>query len=190
MTQVNKISKLVSYNPSTSSSTEKLITLGAGCYWGVEHHYRKHFGNKLKNIVVGFANGNEETKTSDDSITYKRVTNGDTGFAEVVQIHYDTKDVSLNDLLSFFFRLHDPTTQNRQGGDVGTQYRSGIFASDENDLKEAQKIKQEWQPKWGNKITTEVELLRNFYDADEYHQKYLIKNPEGYACPAHYIRDL
>ncbi|KAF0267586.1 hypothetical protein FOG48_03303 [Hanseniaspora uvarum] len=183
---INKISKLFNYNAATDS----IITLGAGCYWGVEHHYRKHFQDKLKHVVVGFANGNDSFKTSEDGITYKRVTGGDTGFAEVVQIQYNKSDVSLDELLDFFFRLHDPTTKNRQGGDIGTQYRSGIFASNEEDLRIALASKEKWQPKWNNDITTEVELLKNYYDADEYHQKYLIKNPQGYACPAHYVRDI
>jgi len=183
---INKISKLFNYNAATDS----IITLGAGCYWGVEHHYRKHFQDKLKHVVVGFANGNDSFKTSEDGITYKRVTGGDTGFAEVVQIQYNKSDVSLDELIVFFFRLHHPTNKNRHGGDIGTQYRSGIFASNEEDLRTDLASKEKWQPKWNNDITTEVELLKNYYDADEYHQKYLIKNPQGYACPAHYVRDI
>ncbi|CAI8505396.1 unnamed protein product [Hanseniaspora opuntiae] len=153
---INKISKLFNYNPSTDS----IITLAAGCYWGVEHHYRKHFQDKLKHVVVGFANGDD--------------------------IFQNQRRCCLT-FSSDYTTLLPPTDKVE---DIGTQYRSGIFASTEEDLKIAQASKEKWQPKWDNKISTEVELLRNYYDAEEYHQKYLIKNPEGYACPAHYVRDI
>ena len=178
--------KSIKLNPAT----DKLITLGAGCYWGTEHMFRKHLSDKIIDCKVGFANGDDYLKDDASGISYKRVCKGDTDFAEVLQISYNPKTVSLNELLSFFFKIHDPTTVNSQGPDIGTQYRSAIFTSTDEDFKEAEKIKQEWQPKWGNNIKTIVEPLKNYYDAEDYHQLYLENNPEGYACPTHYIRDL
>lgn len=183
---VTGISKGLKFNPQT----DKLLTVAAGCFWGTEHIYRKHFGDKIIDYKVGYANGDESKKDSQESVSYKRVCGGDTGFAEVLQVSYNPKIVSLKDLTDFFFRIHDPTTVNSQGPDVGTQYRSALFASTPEDLKELQALKEQWQPKWGNKIKTEVELIKNFYDAEEYHQLYLDKNPSGYACPTHYIRDI
>ncbi|SCW02920.1 LAFE_0F17194g1_1 [Lachancea fermentati] len=183
---VSAISKTIKFNPQT----DKLITVAAGCFWGTEHIYRKYFGSKLVDCKVGFSNGTEGAKDDDDSISYKRVCKGDTNFAEVLQISYDPKVVSLKELVDFFFRIHDPTTLNSQGPDTGTQYRSALFANSEADLKECLKLKEQWQPKWGNKIVTEVALCTNFYDAEEFHQLYLDRNPTGYACPTHYVRNL
>lgn len=94
------------------------------------------------------------------------------------------------DLLSFFYRIHDPTTLNQQGPDTGTQYRSAIYPHSEEDLKIAEEVTKEFNPKWNNSIKTEIELIKNFYDAEDYHQLYLDKNPEGYHCPTHFIRDI
>ncbi|KAH3900838.1 probable Peptide methionine sulfoxide reductase [Saccharomycodes ludwigii] len=185
-TLATPISKTIKYNPATN----KLITLGAGCFWGTEHIYRKHFGNKLVDCKVGYANGQENLKDSKNSISYERVKNGDTDFTEVLQISYDPTIVSLRELIGFFFRIHDPTTLNAQGPDLGTQYKSAIFPHSKKDLEEALELKNEWQPKWNNRIVTQIELCKNFYDAEEYHQLYLDRNPAGYACPTHYIRDL
>ncbi|KAL6946272.1 Peptide-methionine (S)-S-oxide reductase [Hanseniaspora osmophila] len=179
------VSRTIKYN----SANNKLVTVAAGCFWGVDHLYRKHFGDRIVDCTVGFANGSEDKKDTDDSISYKTVCSGTTDFAEALQISYDPQAVSFKELIDFFFRMHDPTTTNSQGPDVGTQYRSGIFTHSDEDLKEALKLKEEWQPKWKNKIVTEVEPIKNYYDADEFHQKYLFKNPEGYACPAHYVRN-
>ncbi|SCU95442.1 LADA_0G15654g1_1 [Lachancea dasiensis] len=183
---VSAISKSIKFNPQT----EKLLTVAAGCFWGTEHIYRKHFGAKIADCKVGYANGNEEAKDSGSSISYKKVCSGDTQFAEVLQIAFDPKVVSLKELVDFFFRIHDPTTLNSQGPDMGTQYRSAIFAHSAEDVSEIEALKGQWQPKWHNKIVTEVTMCTNFYDAEDYHQTYLDINPTGYACPTHYIRNL
>ncbi|CCC70870.1 hypothetical protein NCAS_0F03860 [Naumovozyma castellii] len=180
------ISKTIKFNPAT----DKLVTVACGCFWGTEHIYRKHLGDKIIDAKVGYANGEESKKDHDTSISYQRVKKGDTDFAEVLQISYNPKIITLKELADFFFRIHDPTTTNAQGPDQGTQYRSGLYAHSKEDLSELEKIKQEWQSKWGNKIVTTVEPIHNFYDAEEYHQLYLFKNTEGYACPTHYVRDI
>ncbi|CCE63349.1 hypothetical protein TPHA_0E02570 [Tetrapisispora phaffii CBS 4417] len=180
------ISKTIKYNPST----DKLITLAAGCFWGTEHIYRKYLDDKIIDCKVGYANGNEDLKDASNAISYKRVCKGDTDFAEVLQLSYNPQVISLKELIGFFFRIHDPTTSDSQGPDKGTQYRSGIYTHSDEDYTECLKLKQEWQPKWHNKIVTEVNEIKNFYDAEEYHQLYLDKNPEGYACPTHYLREL
>lgn len=110
--------------------------------------------------------------------------------AEVLQISYDPQQVSLKELVSFFYRIHDPTTIDRQGGDVGTQYRSAIFTHGDEDLKIVKLVTEEFQPKWNNSITTKIEPIKNFYDAEDYHQLYLDKNPSGYHCPTHFVRDI
>lgn len=183
---VSTVSKSLKFD----AQTDKLLTVAAGCFWGTEHIYRKHFGDKIIDYKVGYANGNESKKDATDSVSYQRVTKGDTNFAEVLQVSYNPQVVSLKNLVDFFFRIHDPTTVNSQGPDVGTQYRSALFAHTPEDLKELQSLKEKWQPKWGNKIKTQVEMISNFYDAEEYHQLYLDKNPYGYACPTHYVRDI
>lgn len=180
------ISKTIKFNPQKN----KLITVAAGCFWGTEHMYRKYLNDKIIDCKVGFANGKESDKDSQDSISYNRVKKGDTDFAEVLQISYDPKIVTLKELIDLFFRIHDPTTLNAQGPDLGTQYRSGIYTHDADDYKQVLALKEQWQPKWGNKILTEVIPITNYYDAEEYHQIYLDKNPYGYACPTHYLRDL
>ncbi|SCU82989.1 LAFA_0D01156g1_1 [Lachancea sp. 'fantastica'] len=179
-------SKTIKYSPQT----EKLLTLGAGCFWGTEHIFRKQFGNKLHDCKVGYANGMESKKDSPSGVSYKKVCQGDTQFVEVLQIAFDPKVVSLAELMDFFFKIHDPTTLNSQGPDTGTQYRSAILTHSAEDLEECRALKEKWQPKWHNKIITEVAMCTNFYDAEEYHQLYLDHNPQGYSCPTHYVRDL
>ena len=180
------LAKNIKFNPSV----DKLLTVAAGCYWGTEHVFRKHLGDRIIDCKVGFANGNDEKRDLGDSISYKRVKQGDTSFAEVLQISYNPATISLKELVDFFFRIHDPTTTNSQGPDVGTQYRSALFAHSPEDLAKIEQLKEQWQPKWGNKIVTDVELIKNFYEAEDYHQLYLDKNPEGYACPTHFVRDI
>lgn len=183
---VSGVSKSLNFNPQT----DKLLTVAAGCFWGTEHIYRKHFGKRIVDCKVGYANGDESKKDALNSVSYKRVCSGDTGFAEVLQMAYNPKIVTLKELVDFFFRIHDPTTLNSQGPDVGTQYRSALFASTPEDLKELLSLKEQWQPKWNNHIQTKVEMINNFYDAEDYHQLYLQNNPSGYECPTHYIRDI
>lgn len=165
----------------------KIATFAAGCFWGVEHIYRKHFGNRIIDVKVGYANGNSKTY---DNPTYDIVKQGSTGFAEAVQILYDPKAVLYQQLVEFFFIMHDPTHLNHQGPDQGTQYRSGIFVNNDLELRTAESELEKSQKKWypNHKIVTIIEKLQNFYDAEDYHQKYLINNPTGYACPSHFIR--
>lgn len=163
---------------------DEVLTIAAGCFWGTEHMYRKHFVNKLVDCKVGYANGT----TSDP--TYKAVCTGTTNHAEALQISYDPSVTSFKELIDFFFRMHDPTTINSQGPDVGTQYRSAIFTHSDEQSKIAKLSLEEVQKKWypNNKIETIIEPIKSFYDAEEYHQKYLFANPSGYQCPSHFLR--
>ena len=128
---------------------------------------------------MGYSGGNTENPTYED-VCYK-----ETGHAEVVKIVYDPAEISLEDLLKIFWECHDPTQGMRQGNDVGTQYRSTIYTSDDSDLSLAKDMKDIYQSQLEknnlNKITTEIEIVKNFYLAEEYHQQYLAKNPNGYC---------
>lgn len=149
----------------------KKIYLAGGCFWGVEAYF-----SRVKGVIktaVGYANG----KIQDP--TYEKVCSGETNFAETVLVEY--KEISLKQILQHFFSIVDPTTLNKQAHDVGTQYRSGIFYVDENDREIIESIIKEEQKKYSNPIVTEVKKLENFYKAEEYHQKYLDKNPQGYC---------
>ncbi|KAI3398861.1 hypothetical protein diail_8370 [Diaporthe ilicicola] len=161
-------------------------TVAAGCFWGVEHIYRKHFGDKgLYDARVGYIGG--DTK----SPTYRAVCSGSTGHAEATQIVYDPKRITYRELLEFFYRIHDPTTRNRQGNDAGTQYRSGIFFHDAEQERVAREVTAAANEQWySGKITTEVLAAGQWWDAEDYHQLYLDKNPFGYQCPTHFLRDL
>lgn len=174
------ISPTIVYN----AGTNKLITVAAGCFWGVDHIYRKNYVDKgLVDAKVGFANGHV------DNPSYKRVCEGDTNFAEVLQISYDPAKLPLREIISFFYRIHDPTTLNSQGADKGTQYRSAIFYHDASDLAVIEEVTEEYSKKWKAPLVTKIEPIKNFYDAEDYHQEYLFKNPDGYHCETHYIRD-
>ena len=168
------------------ANTQK-ATVAAGCFWGVEHLYRKHFGNGkgLLDARVGYTGGGTKVPS------YRSVCNGDTGHAEALIIFFDPDKVSYRQLLEFFWKMHDPTTLNKQGGDEGTQYRSAVFANSPEQLKEAQtlkeKVHQEWYPKMS--VSTEVATAGPWYDAEDYHQLYLEHHPRGYQCAAHHIRD-
>lgn len=166
----------------------QILTVAAGCFWGVEHIFRKNFIDKgIVDIKVGYANGDAEHYKQPD---YKTVCTGATNYAEAIQVAFDPTKVSYSDLIKFFFRIHDPTAENSQGPDQGTQYRSAIFAIDEEQLKvanqELQEAQKVWYPK--HKVVTRIEYLQSFWDAEDYHQKYLIKNPTGYECPSHFFR--
>jgi len=155
----------------------KEIVLGAGCFWGVEKQFWDLPG--VYNTLVGYSGGDTEDPTYED-VCYK-----ETNHAEVVKIVYDPVEINLEDLLIIFWECHDPTQGMRQGNDIGTQYRSVIYASDDTDLSLANKMKNIYQSqldnKYLNKITTEIDILKNFFIAEEYHQQYLAKNPNGYC---------
>jgi len=153
-------------------------TLAGGCFWGVEELIRKLPG--VVDTTVGYAGGTLEAPR------YEDVKTGRTGHAESVEIVFDPAKISYGDILDFFFRLHDPTTPNRQGNDVGTQYRSAIFVHDEEQREAAKKAIERAQEKWPRPITTEIVDYTKFWPAEGYHQDYLQKKPHGYTC--HYLR--
>ena len=151
----------------------KEIVLAGGCFWGVEEYMSRISG--VVETKVGYANGTKENPT------YEQVCSNTTGHAEAVYIKFDEKIISLEDLLNRFWRIIDPTLKNRQGPDIGSQYRTGIYYIDEKDLPIIEKTYNEQKEKYQVEIATEVEPLKVFYDAEEYHQNYLKKNPGGYC---------
>ncbi len=151
----------------------KDIYLAGGCFWGAEHFFQQIEGVVL--TEVGFANGH----TPDP--TYKEVYTDTTGYAETVHIQYDTERVGLRFLLCMFFKAIDPTSLNKQGEDEGTRYRTGIYYTDSADLPKIRNIFDEVQSQTKAPVVVEVEPLQNFYRAEDYHQDYLNKNPDGYC---------
>ena len=153
------------------------ITFGMGCFWGAEKRFWEVKG--LKTTVVGYSGG----KT--DNPTYEEVCSGQTGHAEVVRIILEKKKFSWDELFQIFWESHDPTQLNRQGNDIGTQYRSAIFVKNERELQMAINSKKKFQEilnlhNYGL-IQTEIKIIKTFFYAEEYHQKYLYKNPNGYC---------
>jgi peptide-methionine (S)-S-oxide reductase len=148
------------------STTHKLAVFGAGCFWGVESAFRAVEG--VVDVAVGYAGGTVPKPN------YRTVCGGKTGHAEVVQVEYDPVRISFEQLLEIFWQIHDPTTLNRQGPDVGTQYRSIIFYSDENERKAAEESKRRLDEsgKLGRPVVTQIVPAAEFYRAEEYHQRY------------------
>ncbi len=169
------------FEGSVSSEEAAAAVFGGGCFWGMEHIFREIPG--VLSTEVGYAGGTTQNPT------YKEVTTGKTGHAEVVEVRYDPEKVSYETLLDYFWRMHDPTTLNRQHNDVGTQYRSIILYTTEEQKKIAQKSLTEFNAdnSFGKNATTEIKKLDTFYKAEGYHQDYLIKNPNGYMC--HVLRE-
>jgi peptide methionine sulfoxide reductase msrA/msrB len=155
--------------------------LAGGCFWGMEEIIRKIPG--VVKTTVGYSGG-----TTPDP-TYEDVCTGTTGHAESIQVAFDPARINYETLLDYFFRMHDPTTLNRQHNDVGTQYRSAIFYTSDAQKQTAERVKTRWDKsgKFNRPITTEITAATTFYPAEEYHQKYLVKNPGGYTC--HVLRD-
>lgn len=149
------------------------IYLAGGCFWGTEHFLKLIRG--VKSTEVGYANGHIENPT------YKEVCTDQTGFAETVKVVYDPKIVNLELLLNLYFQTIDPTSLNRQGNDTGSQYRTGIYYTDKADLPVIEDAVHELAKKYSHPLVLEVEPLKNFYKAEEYHQDYLDKNPNGYC---------
>ena len=158
-----------------SNEFEK-ATLGAGCFWCVEAVYQDVKG--VHEVVSGYAGGHVENPT------YQQICTGATGHAEVIQITFDPEVISYEDILYIFWRTHDPTTLNRQGADVGTQYRSAIFYHDEEQKAIAEKSKRETGASglWPAPIVTEIVLYSDFYRAEGYHQNYYRDNPNQPYC--------
>ncbi|MDD2805901.1 MAG: peptide-methionine (S)-S-oxide reductase MsrA [Elusimicrobiales bacterium] len=156
-------------------------TLAGGCFWGMEEILRELPG--VEDPVVGYTGGSTENPK------YEDVKTGATGHAETIQLHFDQAKISYGAILDLFFKMHDPTTPNRQGNDVGSQYRSAIFYHGEAQRAEAEAAVKRAQAsgRWKRPITTEVTPAGKFWPAEEYHQDYLKKHPGGYTC--HYVRD-
>ena len=160
---------------------KKRATLAGGCFWGVEELIRKLPG--VLDTQVGYTGGVMPNPT------YRDVCTGLTGHAEAIDIFFDEDQLSFKELLHFFFRIHDPTTINRQGNDKGTQYRSAIFFHDQSQEQEALAVIDEVNKlkRFEGLVVTEVEAFERFWAAEEDHQDYLQKYPTGYTC--HYIRN-
>ena len=171
--------------------TNKTIYLAGGCFWGTQKFFDQFHG--VVSTEVGYANGPDDVNSPDDknspasAPTYQDVCNN-SGHAETVRIDYDDSVLSLTELLNYYFLVIDPLSVNKQGGDVGIQYRTGIYYTSEEQLPEIEAVYREQEEKAGAKLAVELEPLRNFYSAEEYHQKYLDKNPGGYChIPARYF---
>ena len=214
MTSTSSASEFSSLQSKMPDNAQK-ATLAAGCFWGVEHLFRKQFGNGkgLLDAKVGYSGGGTT------SPTYGSVCSGGTGRtdlllfsflvdllhvfnvgnrklltaiecmnidAEALQITFDPSVVSYNGLLEFFYRMHDPTTLNRQGADTGTQYRSAIFTHGEEQERAAHEVTDQVAKEWykSKPISTQIVPAGQWWDAEEYHQLYLQRNPGGYECPA------
>lgn len=158
------------------SKSLQTTTLGAGCFWCVEAIFERLKG--VHKVTSGYAGGTVENPT------YEQVCTGTTGHAEAVQIEFDPEEISFEELLTVFWRTHDPTTLNRQGNDVGTQYRSVIFYHDDEQKKIAEKSKQKTDASdlWPDPIVTEITPFTNFYKAEDYHQEYFENNSTQPYC--------
>lgn len=158
------------------SDKVELATLGAGCFWCIEAIFLELKG--VKRVVSGYAGGAVANPT------YEQVCSGTTGHAEVAQISFEPAVITFEDLLFIFWRTHDPTTLNRQGADVGTQYRSAIFYHNEEQrrIAEQSKANTEASGLWPNPIVTEISPLITFYEAENYHQDYYRQNPNQPYC--------
>lgn len=157
----------------------KTIYLAGGCFWGMQQFFDQFDG--VVRTEVGYANG------PDKAPTYEEVC-ADSGHAETLRIDYDETVISLNALLDYYFMVIDPLSVNRQGHDEGIQYRTGIYWTDEKQLPEIEAVYREKEKAVGAKLAVELEPLRNFFSAEEYHQKYLVKNPGGYChIPSRYL---
>ncbi len=151
----------------------KKIILAGGCFWGVEAFISKKPGVIL--TKVGYVNGITENPSYEDVCSHK------TGFAEACYVEYDEEIITLEELLTSYWRIVNPTTVDRQGNDIGNQYRTGIYYYSGEDIETIIDSKENEQKKYNELIVTEVEPVNNFYEAEEYHQKYLVKNPKGYC---------
>ncbi|HYV86097.1 MAG TPA: bifunctional methionine sulfoxide reductase B/A protein [Patescibacteria group bacterium] len=167
--------------PGKSAGRKETALLAGGCFWGMEELLRKIPG--VLQTVVGYTGG-----TTPDA-TYEDVHTGQTGHAESVQIVFDPDVLSYEDLLGWFFRMHDPTTMNQQGNDQGSQYRSAIFYTSDEQRRTAEKVKSrvDASGKWKRPVVTQIVPAGPFWKAEEFHQDYLQKHPDGYTC--HFLRD-
>ncbi|AXA49345.1 peptide-methionine (S)-S-oxide reductase [Malassezia restricta] len=169
-----------------STATSEVATFANGCFWGTEHMFRKHYGGKgLIDAKVGFIGGTKADPT------YMEVCSGQTGHAEASQLTFEPSKVSYEELVEFFYRTHDPTQQDGQGPDIGSQYRSALFPHTPEQEAIARKVTEEVQKKHfdphGTRIVTTIHRVpaSDFFVAEQYHQEYLLNNPSGYHCPTH-----
>lgn len=164
------------------SDTNQTAYLSGGCFWGMEELVRQIFG--VVETEVGYTGG------TTPNATYNIVKTGSSGHAESLKIVFDPKRLTYRHLLFEFFRMHNPTTRNQQGNDVGSQYRSAIFYLDEEQKRTAEEVIRtvDASGDWKAKVVTEVVPFKDFWSAEDYHQKYLVKNPHGYTC--HSVRRL
>lgn len=158
----------------------EVVELAGGCFWGMQHILRKIPG--VLRTEVGYIGGAVENPG------YPAVHSGSTGHAEAVRVEFDPKKLTFETLMRWFFRMHDPTTQDRQGNDVGTSYRSAIFYHTEAQRKTAEAVKKrvDERGKWGAPIVTQIVKAGKFYRGEEEHQDYLVRRPNGYTC--HWLR--
>ena len=157
----------------SDSKMEKEIYLAGGCFWGTEHYFKQIDG--VVATSVGYANGIIANPT------YEQVCTDKTQFAETVRITYDPSVIDLEFLLEMYFKAIDPVSINQQGHDKGTQYRTGIYYIDEEDLSVIKTVYAREQARYSEPLAVEVKPLENYYDAEDYHQDYLDKNPDGYC---------
>jgi len=167
------------YNYSTMESSQieyEYATIGGGCFWCIEAIFSEVKG--IQSVTSGYSGGTVKNPS------YREVTSGRTGHAEVVQLAFDPEIISCRDILEIFFHLHDPTTLNRQGADVGTQYRSVIFFHNDEQERVARKVFEEIDRSdlWENPLVTEISPLQEFYIAEDYHQNYYSNNPNQPYC--------
>jgi peptide-methionine (S)-S-oxide reductase len=167
---------MVSDQPQASSEPTEIATLGAGCFWCVEAIFGQLGG--VVSVASGYSGGHVENPT------YEEVCGGSTGHAEVCQIRFKPERISYPELLEVFWRTHDPTTLNRQGKDVGTQYRSAIFYHDDQQRATAVACKAELDASnaWSDPIVTEIVPFQKFFPAEDYHQDYFARNPAAPYC--------
>jgi peptide-methionine (S)-S-oxide reductase len=158
------------------SATLRVATLGSGCFWCTEAVFQRVKG--VHRVVSGYSGGH------DPKPTYKAVCSGETGHAECIQVTYDPAVISYAEVLRIFWKMHDPTTRNRQGNDVGTQYRSVVFYHDEEQQRTAQTLRDELDKAriWPNPIVTEIVAFRQFFPAEDYHQNYYNQNSNQPYC--------
>lgn len=151
--------------------------LGGGCFWCTEAAFKQVEG--VESVTSGYAGGHVENPS------YRDVCSGDTGHAEVVKIEYNEEELGLKKILELFFRIHDPTTEDREGADIGSQYRSIILYQNEKEKEVIEGFIEDIQKDYEDEIVTEVKKLKNFYVAEEKHQDYFEKNPEDAYCRMH-----
>lgn len=174
----NKIENSQKHNPMSTEKNLETITLGAGCFWCVEAVFQQLKG--VYSVESGYSGGHVKNPS------YQEVCTGTTGHAEVCQITYDPSEISFTEILEVFWKTHDPTTLNRQGGDIGTQYRSSVFYHHDEQRKLAEEMKSRINAAgiWNSPVVTEILPFTVFYKAEDYHQEYYFQNASQPYCSA------